>query len=82
MRVELVKMHQGYSKKPILPVCKNCKNFVFEWYHYDATSTKTWAKAPVLLGFQKASFRGKFRCEIGGFAVIETASCARFEDKI
>ena len=81
--IETIKSQQGYTKKPILPTCKNCKNFTFKWYHFDATNTKVWTRAPLYaggLGYQ--SFQGSFRCGLKGlkgFAVTRTASCDKFE---
>ena len=90
-RTETIKYQQGYSKKPVLPVCKNCKNFVFKWYHFDATWTKVWTKAPAYdatqartsgYSYQRPSFQGCYRCGLGGFAIIRTASCSKFENRI
>jgi len=64
---ETAKINQSYRKEPMQ--CSNCKHFEFETEN-------------VVNDFRTFQIKKKFRCGIGGFKVLKTAVCARWEWKI
>ncbi len=78
------KAAQGYEPKPLMPICGNCKN------HTPVVGLPKWERernARSVANGEKPRY-GKYheqvlsnRCDLGGFAVLKSATCKQYKPK-
>lgn len=64
------KATQGYTPKPILPICGNCGHYRSDTRSYPPEVT--WNRVEYTEEVSK-------RCALGGFAIKKTATCREYQ---